>query len=162
MTADDWLPTGRCEGHCCRMITLSATPEEIAIMEAGNRHIARVDECARLEGRAFYVSPNVASCHDATFVTQHFVLVRNSYRDGFTGAQTWQRSSLGARPMPQYRCTAWTGRDCGRYDERPDLCRRYGSHERQCEVPGCRLRWRYRPARDAWEDDGGAPDLARD
>ncbi len=150
----DWFPTGRCNGHCCRMITLSAPAETIAWMAAGNSYTARVQETAAMEGQAAFRRPRVGWNPDATFVEDNFILVRLSYVDGITGERTWHGQP--AKPLPQYRCTKWTGTDCGVYESRPGFCRRYGGPEQPCRVEGCNLRWRYKPECDRWADDGGA------
>lgn len=148
-----WQAAGRCTGFCCRMITLSVPAEPIAVMAAQSRAArARLNNPPPDYGFGDELIDRRRLHYDAEFVVDHFIHVRDSYDDAITG---WRRP----RPdkLPQYRCKAWTGRDCGAYDRRPDFCREHGSPNKPCKVPGCNLRWVYRDPEARWEDDGAPP-----
>lgn len=136
----DWGHDGECTGECCRMITINADPERIAIMAA------RWSE-ARKKGLAR------GPLADPEFVVANFVLVRYSKFHADTG------NLVHGKPEAQYRCSQWDGstKRCMSYEERPRLCRAYGMEKhQQCPRADCTLKpyaeWH---AQHRWEDDGG-------
>lgn len=134
-----WEMEGACSGECCRIMTLSISPERIAVAAARIRY-------ARKMGRR-WVPPR----SDVEFVEENFSLVRYSSRDGITG-----------RPRPraaQYRCKLWKDGRCSQCASRPWFCRTWGVERyQQCPRPDCSLkvypRWYHQ---DRWADDGGPP-----
>lgn len=136
-----WRTEGACTGECCRLITLNAPPETVAVLAAGTKY------------RREHPGANVRWSEDATYVVGHFVFVRMSYYDGVTG----ERRRPTGGPEAQYRCLSWDGRTkrCTDYESRPGLCSRHGV-ETLCERKGCTLRGvRETTAHHRWADDGG-------
>lgn len=133
----EMVAVGRCSGQCCKVITLQVHPMRIKVLAANYRVDSR--------GAPVWA-------RDPVFVEENFEKIGESYYDGIYPDQKawWEHGG----PAPQYRCKAFTGTSCSKYDERPDFCRRFGTPEQPCRVPDCTLSW-HPLALDRWADDGG-------
>lgn len=140
-----FISEGACSGECCRLITLSAEPEYVAVLAAGARYARS------------HFAPHVHLSWDAEFVEANFIPVRRSQYDGVTGERLCP--SFPSRPAPatQYRCVQWDGRTkrCMSYESRPGLCKRYGITS-TCPRHDCTLR-AYPITLETlrWEGEGG-------
>lgn len=154
-----WLVRGACSGECCRLMTLSASPEQVALLAAGQRYAQRAWDNHKLNGgnAADFKQPRVRRNEDAVFVEENFVPVRLSYEDGVSGVRR-THARHGPAPEQQYRCKQWDGRTrrCLDYENRPGFCRTYGITI-ACIRPDCTLSARPVTAEHLrWENEGGA------
>lgn len=151
------LIEGKCSGECCRLMTLSATTEQIAVMAAGQRYVQRLWDSHLLNGgtRHDWVHPSIGRNPDAVYVERHWVPVRLSFYDGVEGTRF--NGQRGPKPQQQYRCRQWDGntRMCNDYENRPTLCRVHGIRY-QCKRPDCTL-FAHAVTLEhlRWEDEGG-------
>ncbi len=159
-----WGVEGACSGECCRLMTLSASPEIVALLAAGTRYQERIAASHRLSAEwhdsKLLPVPNVRANPDAVFVERHWIPVRLSFHDGISG-RLRRRSP---EPEMQYRCAQWDGttKRCRDYESRPDLCRTHGV-ENRCEGKGCTLRpYFITPDIDRWCNEGGLAAAAPD
>lgn len=125
---------GKCNGGCCRAITLNLPPEKVA-------QIAAVYDYWNATGRP--------CSHDAQFVVKHFKFIRMTHVEPTSGMHEhgFKRA--------EYRCDALVDNKCSVYAERPNLCRSY-PHIERCLVLGCTVRRRRDFPASRWEDDGGS------
>ncbi len=154
-----WTMEGVCSGECCRLMTLSVEPEDVAVLAAGQRFAQRVwDAHVAAGGTAEdFVQPQVRRHPDAQFIEDNWVPVRRSYVHGTTGERLLPGFPTRPAPATQWRCTQWDGRRCKSYERRPGLCRRFGMEKGQeCERAGCTFRpYPIFRDHDRWADDGG-------
>lgn len=110
-----WVYEGTCTGECCRSVVLSASPERIAELAARRVYAQKYTPDAALS----------SGVYDAPFVVAHFVPTDWGYK---INRDALLPLTHPARPnkSPRYRCTAWDGRRCTKYAQRPLLCRIYG------------------------------------
>lgn len=150
------LIDGACSGECCRLMTLSATPEQVAIFAANHRYVQRLWGSHRLQGgTAADFNPGLRTSPDAVYVERHWVPVRLSFYDGVEGTRF--NGKRGPKPQQQYRCRQWDGntRMCGDYEKRPGVCRSHGIRY-QCKRADCTL-FAHAVTLEhlRWEDEGG-------
>lgn len=157
----DTIIIGVCSGECCRLITLSVTPEEVAVLAKGHEYrMARWAEHTAAGGTLeSWTEPDVESSESAPYVVKNFIPVRRSYYDGVTGFRlgtVWPKR-IGPVPEMQYRCSSWDGRTkkCTDYANRPWFCQSYGINK-GCPRSDCTLRaLRYTTDHLRWEGEGG-------
>ena len=109
----------RCTGHCCRLFTIPASPEDLAEQEARHAALARREAP---DGPAYTDGPQIAA-----MVTYVGWFDRSPVTGGPGGGHFYSCNNLGEDG------------NCRIYDERPSMCREYPYRE-LCQFQGCTMR----------------------
>lgn len=123
----------RCRGGCCLAFPLNVTRAEVREAAPRNPEAAVIDRMLRtlLPGSWSPAGRVGWLLHESDDSMRAF-FEEEAARDADVGNRDFERT-LGAR----YTCAnLLPSGDCGIYDSRPSMCRRY-PYGRGCDVPGC-------------------------